>query len=141
MVSSIRVFSEGIDKQQLRIRKIIRLVRNVILHEGCEVGSVNVIFCDDQYLGAINKKFLKHNTLTDVITFDYREDFGKTSGDIFISYERVRENALSFQVKTDLEVYRVVAHGVLHLLGYDDRTKGDSLVMRQKEEYYLKLVC
>ncbi len=141
MISSIKIFTEGIDKRRLRIRNISRLVRRVVEAESGVVGFINVIFCDDLYLLDINKEFLKHNTLTDVITFDYCVDLGNISGDIFISYDRVYENAIKFKVKIHHEVFRVVIHGVLHLLGYEDGSKAKAKVMRQKEDYYLGLFC
>lgn len=105
----------------------------IIRSEKHVVGEVNYIFCDDDYLHAINMQYLNHDTLTDIISFDYTEG-DVVSGDIFISIERVVENAKDFSVSFDEELKRVLAHGVLHYCGYKDKTKQDEVLMRQKED-------
>ena len=111
-------------------------LNQVISNEDKEEGDITYIFCDDDYLLEKNIRFLNHNTLTDVITFDYCE--GNTvSGDIFISIERVKENSEVFKVDFLTELNRVMVHGLLHLLGYKDKTKRESNIMRKKENYYL----
>ena len=108
-------------------------VCTIIRSEGFLVGEINYIFCNDDYLHAINMQYLNHDTLTDIISFDYTE--GKLiSGDIFVSVERVKDNALDFKVSFEEELKRVLAHGVLHYCGYKDKTKEDALLMRNKEE-------
>jgi len=104
-------------------------------------GVLQFIFCDDEYLLSINKKYLQHDEYTDIITFDYSEEYPQgVSGDIFISYTRVRDNARLYDV-TDLEeTYRVMVHGVLHLLGYDDGDDEARELMQAKENYYLSLI-
>jgi rRNA maturation RNase YbeY len=104
------------------------------------VGEINYIFCSDDYLLEINKKYLQHDTLTDIITFDYTADTGgaKISGDIFISIDRVKENAEKFAVIFETELHRVMIHGVLHLLGYKDKNKTDKAAMRKAEDFWLK---
>ncbi len=97
---------------------------------------INVIFCDDSFLLEMNIKYLNHDTLTDIITFDYNEG-SAISGDIFISIERVRENAGIFSKSFAEELHRVIIHGVLHLCGYKDKSRKDQVVMRMKEETYL----
>ena len=109
-----------------------------ILKEGLKEGEINYIFCEDDYLIEINLKYLKHNTLTDVIGFDYT--MGKLiSGDIFISIDRVLENSKDFGVSFNDELHRVMIHGLLHFCGYKDKKTEDQTTMRSKEDYYLSL--
>lgn len=112
---------------------------NAILEsEDFNISTLDYIFCDDEYLLKINQDYLDHDTFTDIITFDYT--VGKIiGGDIFISVERVTENASKFNVDFLNELHRVMAHGVLHLMGYKDKTKEESLVMRNKEEEKIKM--
>jgi len=119
-------------------RKLKKWIVKTILSENLKQGAVNYIFCDDNQLLEKNLKYLKHNTLTDVISFDYT--MGKIiSGDIFISVERVKENAKLFQTDFKDELHRVMIHGVLHYCGYQDKTKQEKAQMRAKEDYYLSL--
>jgi len=105
--------------------------------ESFEVGEINYIFCDDAYLHKINLEFLQHDTLTDIISFDY--SLGKlVGGDIFISIERVKENAKDFKVSFDEELRRVLVHGVLHYMGYKDKTKEEKQIMRNKEDEFIQ---
>ena len=105
---------------------------NCIEKDGFELGEINYIFCDDTYLHKINMEFLKHDTLTDIISFDY--SLGKlVGGDIFISVERVIENAKEFEVTFEQELKRVLIHGVLHYMGYKDKTDEEKKIMRNKE--------
>ena len=109
----------------------------VISKEGCKLEEINYIFCDDDYLLKLNVEFLNHDTLTDIISFDY--SVGKIiQGDIYISIERVKDNAVDFKVSTLEELYRVMVHGVLHYCGYNDKSEDEERVMRQKENHYLK---
>jgi rRNA maturation RNase YbeY len=113
-------------------------IRFVLDEEDRELGEVSYIFCDDDYLLDINIKYLKHNTLTDIISFDY--SLGKVvSGDIYISTERVLENAQEQQAEFDDELHRVMIHGILHYIGYKDKSDSDKREMRRKEDYYLSL--
>ena len=103
-----------------------------------KIGDINVIFCSDNYILDVNMKYLQHDYFTDIITFDYCE--GKVlSGDLFISVDSVRENSIEFGTDFEEELHRVIVHGVLHLIGYDDHTEEDKKVMRQKENYYLQM--
>ncbi len=113
---------------------------DVIRREGMEEGNIAVIFCDDRYLLEINKKHLNHDTLTDVIAFDYKDDFEGISGDVFISYNRVKENAVEYKSTEKKELYRVILHGILHLAGYQDKEESDKKIMRRKEDEYLTLL-
>ena len=116
--------------------KLSDWIIGTIIEEGHKEGEVNYIFCDDDYLHKLNVEFLDHDTLTDVISFDYC--IGKeVHGDIYVSVERVRDNALDFKTKFEDEIHRVIIHGVLHYCGYKDKTDADAELMRSKEEYYL----
>ena len=100
------------------------------------LGAVSIIFCSDNYILDVNMKYLQHDYFTDIITFDYCE--GSTiSGDLFISIDSVRENANFYGTEFEDELNRVMVHGILHLIGYDDHTEADKKIMRQKEDYYL----
>jgi len=105
--------------------------------EGFRIGELNYIFCSDVYLLDINQKYLGHDTLTDIVTFDNSEDPKMIEGDIFISIERVQENALKFDT-AESELKRVMVHGLLHLAGYKDKDKAQKELMRNKENEYLK---
>lgn len=102
------------------------------------LGDISIIFCSDNYILDVNIKYLHHDYFTDVITFDYCEG-DRLSGDLFISIDSVRENAIEFGTDFDEELHRVIVHGLLHLIGYDDHTPEDQKVMRAKEDYYLSL--
>ena len=110
----------------------------VLDQEGKELGEINYIFCDDDYLHEINVKTLNHNTLTDIISFDYTVG-DVVSGDIYISYERVAENAKNLALNFRDELHRVMVHGILHYSGYKDKEADDKSTMRSKEDYYLSL--
>ncbi|WP_060875278.1 rRNA maturation RNase YbeY [Myroides odoratus] len=113
-------------------------IESIIASEGFLTGEINYIFCTDEYLHDINVKYLDHDTLTDIISFDYTEN-QVVGGDIFISIERVRDNAADFEVAFDVELLRVMAHGVLHYCGYKDKGEADEALMRQKEEEKMKM--
>ncbi len=100
------------------------------------LGDISIIFCSDNYILDVNLRYLHHDYFTDVITFDYCEG-DKLSGDLFISVDSVRENAIEFGTEFDEELHRVIVHGLLHLIGYDDHTPEEQKVMRAKEDYYL----
>lgn len=113
-------------------------INRIVESEGFEVGHVDYIFCTDQYLLQLNQEYLQHDTFTDIITFDYSN--GKIiSGDIFISTERVAENAKKYEVDFLNELRRVMSHGVLHLTGYGDKDADEVKLMRQKEEEKIKM--
>ena len=111
---------------------------DIVDSESSAVGEINYVFCDDEYLHKINVEYLNHDTLTDIISFDYTVG-NLIQGDIFISIERVKDNASDFNVSFDEELKRVMAHGVLHYCGYKDKTDADAELMRQKEEEKIKL--
>ena len=119
--------------------QLINWISKVVTLEGYQIEEVNYIFCDDDYLCKLNVEFLNHDTLTDIISFDYT--IGKIiQGDIFISIERVQDNASDFHVSFNDELHRVMVHGVLHYCGYKDKTATDEIIMRDKENHYLKLL-
>lgn len=110
----------------------------VILSENKKEGDINYIFCDDEYLLNLNEQYLDHDTLTDIISFDYTVG-NELHGDIFISIERVRENAQDFNVTFDEELKRVLAHGILHYCGFKDKSEEDEQLMRHKEDEKIKM--
>jgi rRNA maturation RNase YbeY len=112
---------------------IIQLwLEDIIKSENKTIGEINFIFCDDDYLLRLNQEYLNHDTLTDIISFDYTLG-NEISGDIFISIERVKENAVDFNVTFEEELARVLSHGLLHYCGYKDKSPEDTLKMREKE--------
>jgi rRNA maturation RNase YbeY len=123
-------------------KKTSAWIERVVKTEGSAIESLAYVFCNDKYLLGINQEYLNHDTLTDIITFDYRENTRAKSkpidGEIYISIPRIRENARSLDVDFDTELHRVIIHGVLHLLGYKDKTASDKLRMRKKEGEYLE---
>ena len=119
--------------------KIKQWIKQVIEAKGKKTGNITYIFCDDEYLLEVNKQYLKHDYYTDVITFDYVEN-DLISGDIFISTDRVRENALAFGSSETEELHRVIIHGAMHLLGLKDKSEKEASQMRQAENEALKLL-
>jgi rRNA maturation RNase YbeY len=137
-VSVVSFFNEDISFELLDDAKSQGWILNAIAGEGKSAGEINYIFCSDSYLHKMNLDHLSHDTFTDIITFNYCVD-DVVSSDIFISIERVRENAEIYNVSFENELSRVMIHGVLHLLGYDDKTELERQVMRAKEDFYLTL--
>ena len=113
------------------------MIKKIILSETKEVGDIVCLFCDDNYLLNINIKYLNHDYFTDVITFDYSEK-NILSGDIIISSERIKENSVIYNTSFKEELYRVMIHGILHLMGYKDKTKSEKKKMRRLEDLYMK---
>ena len=113
-------------------------IDRVVRSEGFELGEVTYVFCDDEYLLGINQEYLNHDTFTDIITFDYTQGI-HVSADIFISVERVEENAKTFKVSFNQELLRVMVHGTLHLMKYNDKVEEDVVEMRSKEEEKIKM--
>jgi len=114
-------------------REYKRWITELVLSKGKKIGDIHYLFCDDEYLLNINQKFLQHDTYTDIITFDYSKE-GVISGDILISIERVKENAETFKRPFEEELLRVLSHGILHLIGYKDKTEKEKKEMREEEE-------
>ena len=115
-----------------------RWLKMVAESEVKKLGPISIIFCSDNYILDINMKYLQHDYFTDIITFDYCEG-DVISGDLFISIDSVRENALHYGTRFEDELDRVMVHGLLHLIGYDDHTPEDTAVIRQKEDYYISV--
>jgi probable rRNA maturation factor len=136
----IHFFIEDITFKLSNPRKVVSWINNSIKSEGAVLASINYIFCSDEYLLDINRQYLNHNTYTDIITFDNSEEQNSIEGDIFISIERVKENAVKFNKSFESELHRVIIHGVLHLLGYSDKSSRKKAVMRKKEDTYLSLL-
>lgn len=113
-------------------------ISRIIESEGFDEGEINYIFCDDDYLHKINVEYLDHDTLTDIISFDYTVG-NLIQGDIFVSVERVQDNANDFNVSFDEELKRVLSHGVLHYCGYKDKSPEDEAMMRSKEEEKMQM--
>lgn len=113
-------------------------ISRVIASEEKKEGEINYIFCDDDYLLNLNEQYLNHDTLTDIISFDYSIG-NEIHGDIFISTERVKDNATDFKVSFEEELKRVMVHGVLHYCGYKDKTEEDEALMRSKEDEKIKM--
>lgn len=135
----INFHSESIDFKVTNPIKTKRWLKSVIEAEGFELGEINYVFCDDEYLHKINVEYLDHDTLTDIITFDNSEDETLIEGDIFVSIERITDNAQDFKTNFEHEFRRVIVHGILHLCGYYDKTDEDEKQMRAKEDHYINL--
>lgn len=135
----VRFFTEDtkfVIKNRLLIRKWLKMVAG---SEMKKLGDINIIFCSDNYILDVNMKYLQHDYFTDIITFDYCEgDF--LSGDLFISIDSVKENSIFYNTEFLNELNRVMVHGVLHLIGYDDHCDEDIAMMRSKEDYYLNVL-
>ena len=129
-------FNYELDFKLTNEEELSKWISSVISSEQFREGDINYIFCDDKYLHKLNVEFLNHDTLTDIISFDYT--VGKElHGDVYISIERVKENARDFKVSFEDELNRVLVHGVLHYCGYKDKSDEDVRTMRGKENYYL----
>ena len=124
----------AVDQERIR-----QWINRVVVQYGCETGEINYIFCSDDYLLNINREYLNHDYYTDIITFDYVQDH-LISGDLFISLDTIRDNAEYYKVSFEDELHRVIIHGVLHLLGIDDKTDEDQEIMTQKENESLVLL-
>ncbi len=131
----IHFFFENITEQNFSIYQ--NWLENIILAEGKKLGTINYIFCNDDFLLKINQDYLQHNYYTDIITFDYVQ--GKIiSGDIFVSLPRISDNSIELSTNLEEELRRVLAHGILHLCGYQDKSEIQQAEMRKKEDFYLQ---
>ncbi|HKZ37390.1 MAG TPA: rRNA maturation RNase YbeY [Chryseolinea sp.] len=137
---SIRFFYEDVKFRLPKSSRTRSWIKAAILSEKRKLGELNYIFCSDEDLAVINRQYLNHNTFTDIITFDGNEGDGYVQGDIYISVDRVRENALMYKTEFSKELHRVIIHGVLHLIGYSDKSKSAKVAMRYKEDAYLSLL-
>ena len=137
MMRNIHFFSEDIHYKPKQKNALRTWIKETVRAEGYKTGEINFVLCSDSYLLNINRQYLQHDTYTDIVTFDNSEKEGVIAGDIFISIDRVCENAAKFQVSELDELHRVVIHGILHLCGYGDKTKEDKARMTGKEDFYL----
>jgi len=136
----ISYFFEGVSEFRLSRLKVRKWLKSVVELEGKKVGDISIVFCSDEYLLKMNNDYLNHDNFTDVITFDYNVGGSVIYGDIFISIDRVRENANTLKVSFSDELHRIIVHGVLHLLGYSDKSRAERVAMEEKENYYLPLL-
>ncbi|WP_342329978.1 rRNA maturation RNase YbeY [Pedobacter sp. FW305-3-2-15-E-R2A2] len=134
---AIHFFTEDLSYTLKKKTLLKAWIKSVIEEEGYALQELNFILCSDEYLLRINQQYLNHDTYTDVITFDNSEALKMIVGDIFISLERIQENAKEFKHTVADELCRVMAHGTLHLLGYKDKGKAAKTLMTEKEDYYL----
>ncbi len=130
---------EDVDDFSINENELTNWFSNVCSSENHTLGDISIIFCSDEYLLEMNKTHLDHDYYTDIITFDYTDN-QIVSGDLFISIDRVRENALDFNVSFNHELHRVMIHGILHLFGYKDKSDDDEKLMRSKENDALSLI-
>jgi probable rRNA maturation factor len=137
--AKIRFFSNGLNLFLNNRGKLKSFLRKIIKSKGKELISINYVFCSDKELLKLNNEFLEHNYYTDILTFDLSESKNKIIAEIFISLDRVKDNAVQFDSSIKKELHRVIIHGVLHLCGYSDKTKTEILKMRAAEEKYLSL--
>lgn len=135
------IFSYADRQPRLKDKRLVKqFIKDLLLGEGQELDALNYVFCSDEYLLGINREFLNHDFYTDIITFDLRDNHREAvNGEIYISIERVEENRINHDSSFREELLRVLFHGALHLCGYKDKTKREILVMRQKEDHYLRL--
>lgn len=140
MGSGIRFYSEDTSFNLKQKSKIRTWLAGIVFEEKQLACDLSYIFCSDSYLLELNKKFLGHDTYTDILTFSNPEDPSKIAGDIFISIDRVSENAVKYNQAFDRELSRVMVHGVLHLLGYKDKTLKEKALMSNKEDHHLEKV-
>jgi len=136
---SLKIFYDSTAYRVQRWRKINKLLEKVIAKEGRISGDLNFIITGDEELKRLNIQFLEHDYYTDVITFDYSEG-NVINGEVYISIDRVKENARNYNVSFKSEIRRVIIHGVLHLTGYDDKTEEEKSEMRRLESYWMSLI-
>jgi probable rRNA maturation factor len=134
---AIQFFEEDISFKLKNKTPVRQWIKDTIQAEGFKLNELTYIFCSDNYLLQINQQYLDHDTYTDIVTFDNSDEEGIITGDIFISIDRIRENAANFKVTEATELHRVIIHGALHLLGYKDKNAADKKKMTQKEDFYL----
>ncbi len=138
-MTSIHFFAHEVPFKLKTPRKVTSWIKKVVMNEGTSIQEINYVFCSDRYLLSLNQDYLNHKTLTDIITFDHSESVSALEGEIYISIERVKENAEKYNVSFEDELSRVMIHGVLHLLGYRDKKTSEKALMRKKEEACLSL--
>lgn len=122
----------------VKVRKLKKIIKKIFFAERKTLSQISYVFCNDEYLLELNQKYLKHNTYTDIITFNLSNSESIINAEVYISVERVKENSKVLKEEEESEMARVVFHGSLHLCGYNDKTKGERAVMREKEDEFLK---
>ncbi|MCF8361838.1 MAG: rRNA maturation RNase YbeY [Prolixibacteraceae bacterium] len=135
----INFYNEDIEFPDIDTSKYISWIQNIVCYYNFQIGDINFIFCSDEYLLNINIKFLNHNYYTDIITFNYNED-NNINSDIYISLETVKSNSLEYNSTFQSELSRVIIHGVLHLIGFDDKDEHQQEIMTQKEDEALRML-
>jgi rRNA maturation RNase YbeY len=135
----LKFFSEEITFKRPNPLKTSKWIKTISESEGYKIGDLNYIFCSDEYLLGINKEYLDHDYYTDIITFDNSEDEGILEGDIYVSVDRVKDNAAELNVEFETELRRVLIHGLLHLIGFEDGDEDLKRIMRAKEDACLLL--
>lgn len=136
-MKKVSFFFEDIPSFKIDRKEVRKFIGDLIREESGEQGEISIIFCSDPYLLRMNIQYLEHDYYTDIITFNYVEN-RIISGDLFISTDRVKANAVEYNIPFMEELYRVIIHGVLHLTGYNDKSFHEKKVMREKENYYLE---
>ena len=136
---NINFFTDSINITLKNRKPLKQFIATLFKKEKIQLQSLNYVFCSDEQLLSINKQYLNHDYYTDIITFDLSENKNSVIGDIYISYDRVKDNAKTQKTTIKNELHRVIFHGALHLCGYKDKTKNDIKLMREKEEAYLTL--
>ena len=139
MKPHITVSYQSIYPRIKNLRSLKSFLENICRQEGYVLDTLSLVFCSDDYLHTINVQYLNHDNFTDIITFDYSTTSSSVNGELYISYQRVMENAANVKTSINKELHRVIFHGLLHLLGYKDKLKKDIDTMRLKEEYYLMM--
>ncbi|PCH66347.1 MAG: rRNA maturation RNase YbeY [Bacteroidetes bacterium] len=134
----IHYFTENVENPIQDEEKLSNWIISTITSESCQHGDINYIFCNDSHLLEINKEHLEHNYFTDIITFNLSDNKNIISGDLFISVDRVASNALELNISSETELKRVILHGILHLIGYNDKTESEKREIRKKEDFYLE---
>ncbi|MDR7128481.1 rRNA maturation RNase YbeY [Algoriphagus sp. 4150] len=135
----VNFFTEDISFSLKEKRKRKAWLKQLAQAEDNKIADLNYVFCSDEYLHNINVEYLDHNTYTDIITFDNSDEEGTIEGDVFISIERVKENAETLKIQLEKELSRVISHGLFHLLGYKDKSKTEASLMRSKEDFAINL--
>ena len=138
-MSKVQFYFEDVNPVKIKKTYLRKKINSLIINELKQKGEISIIFCSDTYLLKINEQYLNHHYYTDIITFDYVEN-SVISGDLFISIDRVKENAEKYKTEFIEEIYSVVFHGILHLTGYDDKSESEQKLMKEKEDYYLNEV-
>ncbi len=138
-MKKINFFKENTKYNLQNKKELKELVESVCKKEGKKLVCLNLILCNDDYLKEINKKHLNKTYYTDVISFDFKEEENSVEGDVYVSVDRTKENAKNFNSKHQIELFRVIIHGLLHLIGYNDKTKKEKEIMTRKENKYISL--